>query len=748
MMLAPKRMTEEDLVSTVNSGFENSLGQPGGQIGDDRAKAWNYYLSKPLGNEEEGQSKVVTADVSEVVDSIMPNLLRLFTTADNLVSFDATSKEDVKAAAQESDYVNYVFFKQNAAFVILYTWFMDALIQKNGVVKAVWEDYESVTQERYHDLDDETFKVLKADEELELVEHEEETRTHMVPTPVPTGPAPIMPTMNGQAGPGPMPMMPPGPAGNPMGPPPGAPGPMGVAIVPMPVKVKYHTATFNRRAYSGRVCVYNVPVDEYRISNDSRDVDPCSARLVGQERDITRCELLEMGFSMKLVKSLSAGGEAKNDTAEKRAREDKYEETNETMPLDWSQEKVRVKEGYIKVDYDGDGYAELRQVMTSGSTLLMNETCDRQPFHVLCPTPLPHKHFGRSIAEKVMDVQEVSTTLLRQVLTNLYHTNNPGHAVWEQGIGEDTMDDLLDVRIGRVARFARPVSEAYSPMTVPFTAGATFPMLEYFDKVKRDRTGVHSDSEGLSPDALKNIQQSVMGQAMDLSRMKIEAIALNLAETGLKTLFLHIHELILKHQDKKAVVELRNEWVEVDPREWRTRKDMTVQIGLGIGTREQNMLHLSAIKEMQGEIVEKGGMNLLVTPQNIYRTAAEFVKNANLKNPELYFTDPGDKPAPPPNDEQAKLQAQAQQLQQRQQELDAEKAKNNQDKIELQAQMAALDAKQQQTQMLIDHQQQMSKLSVEHQRVENDLIVSMEKIRTQLTELELKYATDVPGSAV
>jgi hypothetical protein len=347
-----------------------------------------------------------------------------------------------------------------------------------------------------------------------------------------------------------------------------------------------------------------------------------------------------------------------------------------------------------------------------------------------------------------MDVQEVSTTLLRQVLTNLYHTNNPGHAVWEQGIGEDTMDDLLDVRIGRVARFARPVSEAYSPMTVPFTAGATFPMLEYFDKVKRDRTGVHSDSEGLSPDALKNIQQSVMGQAMDLSRMKIEAIARIFAETGLKTLFLHIHELILKHQDKKAVVELRNEWVEVDPREWRTRKDMTVQIGLGIGTREQNMLHLSAIKEMQGEIVEKGGMNLLVTPQNIYRTAAEFVKNANLKNPELYFTDPGDKAAPPPNDEQAKLQAQAQQLQQRQQELDAEKAKNNQDKIELQAQMAALDAKQQQTQMLIDHQQQMSRLSVEHQRVENDLIVSMEKIRTQLTELELKYATDVPGSAV
>jgi hypothetical protein len=771
-------MTEQELVSTVNNAFDSALGQPGGELGEERALAWKYYLSKQLGNEEEGQSKIVTADVSEVIDSIMPSLLRMFTTADNLVSFDPTSKEDVEAAAQESDYVNYVFFKQNPSFLILYTWFMDALIQKNGIVKAIWEDYESVTQERYHDLDDETFKVLKSDEELELVEHEVETREHMVPTPVPVGgpllasppgaPGPAAPPAGPMAAspmgqPGPMPP-PPGPMGGPAPvgmttsamPPPGAP-PMGlpamggmpqIQIIPMPVKVKYHTATFNRRAYEGRVCIYNVPVDEYRISNDAYGLDPCCGRMVGQEREITRGELLEMDFDLKLVKSLSGSTAEVKNTAEKREREDKTEETSEPVSLDWSQEKVVVKEGYIKVDYDGDGYAELRQVMTSGTTLMMNEICDRQPFHVLCPTPLPHKHFGRSVADKVMDVQKISTTLLRQVLTNLYYTNNPGHAVWEQGLGEDTMDDLLDTRIGRVARFARPVGESYQPMTVPFTAGATFPMLEYFDKVKRDRTGVHADSEGLSPDALKNIQQSVMGQALDISRMKIEAIARIFAETGLKNLFLHIHELILKHQDKKAVVELRGKWVDVDPREWRTRKDMTVKIGLGIGTREQNLLHLGAIKEMQSNIVEAGGMNLLVTPQNIYQTASEYVKNANLKDPKQFFTDPGDKPAPPPSQEAEKLKAQEQALQQHQQELDAAKAKLGNDKIELQAQMAALDAKKAQTQMLLDHQDAMEKLRQSAKADENRLIVDMEKIRTKLTELELQYRTDVPGSGV
>src|SRR3546814_4127730 len=111
------------------------MGAPGGDIATERAKAWDFYLSKPLGNEIEGQSHVVTSDVADVVDSIMPSLLRLFTTADNLVSFDPVGPEDGEAAEQESDYVNYVFFKQNPSFEIPYTWFFDALVQKNGIVK-------------------------------------------------------------------------------------------------------------------------------------------------------------------------------------------------------------------------------------------------------------------------------------------------------------------------------------------------------------------------------------------------------------------------------------------------------------------------------------------------------------------------------------------------------------------------------------------------------------------------------------
>mgnify|MGYP007011962562 CR=1 FL=1 len=412
-------------------------------------------------------------------------------------------------------------------------------------------------------------------------------------------------------------------------------------------------------------------------------LDPSTARMVGHETEKTRSELIEMGFDKAIVETLPTSNKGSWDSPEKIARRDRTDETSRDPIRDKSQDIIVLREAYMKIDADGDGRSELRQIFTAGNQILSNEVVDRQPFHVISPQPLPHKHFGRATAEKVMDVQEVSSTLLRQVLDNLYHTNNPGKNVWEQAIGETTLDDLLTTRIGRIARFNRPVNEAYSTDVVPFTAAASFPMVEYYDKVKRDRTGIGSDSEGLSPDALKNIQQSVMSQATDSGKMKVEAIARIFAETGIKSLMLHIHELLLKHQQKEQVVMLRNQWVTVDPRSWRTRMDMSVSIGLGIGTREQNLMHLEAIWSKQKDIVMNGGQGTLVTAENIYNTAAEIVRNSNRKNPEMFFTKVDT--IEPQTDPVAEQQMA---LAQRQQELDAQGLALKEQKMMIDAQNA------------------------------------------------------------
>lgn len=670
-----EKLTDEQIVSAVNQEFEYSICAPGGEIALEQAENHDYYLSKKFGNEDDEVSEVVTSDAAEVVDGMMPSLLRMFTTADNLVSFDPEGPGDEQKAEQESDYVSFVFFKRNPAFEILHNGFHDALVAKIGIFKAWWDKAENVSTETYEGLTDDELYDLASDDELEIVEREEREEF----------------------------------------------------IEEMGGKVKLHDVQFRRVADTGKVTVENVPPEEYRISSDARSLDPCKARMVGHEREVTRDELLGMGFDEDIVKELNADGGAITKPLAN-AREDKSDDQNKSgKSPDRSQDRIVLREAYIKIDADGDGRSELLQIFVAGETLLSMEPVDRQPFHMICPYPLPHKHVGRSAVDKVKDIQLVNSTILRQTLGNLYHTNNPGHGVWEQGLGETTMDDLLTTKVGRVVTFERPVGESYAPMTVPFVADASFQMLAYFDKQKADRTGISSDAEGLTPDSLKHVQKSVMAQSVDLSKMKVETVARIFAETGLKTLFMHIHELVLKYQQKPEIVRLRGRWVKVDPREWRQRYDMTINVGLGISTREQSMIYLDGIWQKQMEMVQGGGLNLTVKPKHIYNTAAEMVKNANYKMPEMFFQDPGDKDAPPQPSEADELKKRELALQEQQQKLDMERQ---------QVKAAELQLKSQEQQL--NHQREIITLEEKAREREDKYANANEKLRNDLLELRMQ----------
>lgn len=663
-------LTDEEIVSIVDSEFESAMGHDGGEISVERAKAWDYYLSKPLGNEVEGRSQVVTSDVADVVDSVMPSLLRLFTIDENLVNFEPVDGNDIALAEQESDTVNYVFFKeQDNAFMLLYTWFFDALVQKNGIVKCWYDESEIVTEETYNSLTEGELLNLLNDDELEPVERD--VRTEIIET---------------EFG---------------------------------PVEQEVHGVTFKRTSTKGRIKTENVPPEEFRISADTRTLNPNDARMVGHELELTRSDLISMGFDKDLVYSLPSTS-LNWETEEEISRYNKDDE-DQNPALKRANELVVVRESYIKLDLTGNGKVELRHVMTAGNELLLNESVDRQPFHIISPQPLPHKFFGRATAEKVMDVQAVNTTLVRQMLDNYYHTNNPGHAVWEQGIGDDTLDDLMTTEIGSIKRFAQRPSDSYMPITVPFVAGNAFTALEYFDKVKRDRTGVQADSDGLNPEQLKNIQQSVLTQANDLSRMKIETIARIFAETGIKSLFHHIHELIRKHQDFERVISLRGQIVPVDPREWKDRHNVTVNIGLGIGSKETKLLQLQAIWEKQLAFAQTNQMGLTVTPRNMFNTAAEIVKNAGMKDPNRFFSNPGDQLAPPQPDEMVQLQQQQLQVQQRQQQLDAQELQLKEMK------------------MMLDQQAKQRDRQQDDAHHNDEIMIELEKLRNAVTEMELKY---------
>lgn len=680
-------ITEEELTAIVSREFESAMGAGGTEISKERAEAWDYYLSKPFGNEIEGQSQIVTSDVSDVVDGIMPPLLSIFTTEDNLADFRPVGPEDVEAAQQESDYVNHVFFNQEDSFMLLYTWFFDALVQKNGVVKSWWDESEVVTRESYQSITDTELAELLDDEELEPVERDERT---------------IQQETVDQFG----------------------------NVVSVDVTV--HDVVFERRTTKGRWRAMNVPPEEYRISADARELDPSGARFVGQERDdVTRSELLEMGFDKKIVEGLPSSLELA-DTEEKISRRDRADEELSHFSSDKSQDFINLKEAYVKLDFDGDGRSELRQIFVAGNTVLSNEEVDKQPFHVISPKPLPHKHFGRSKAEEVQDLQKINSTLVRQTHDNLYHTNNPSHAVWEQAMTENTLDDMLTTRAGSIKRFGRPVNESYATISLPFTAQSSFDMIAYWDRIKRERSGIKPEGEGLTPDSLKHIQTSVLSQATEMSQQKVEAVVRIFAETGIKSLFLHIHELLQKHQRKEEVVELRNEFVAVNPQEWRTRKNMKVRIGLGVGTKLQNLIHLNSLWEKQMQAVQLGATDM-IAPKDLYNTGREIAKNSSLNNPDNYWTDPGGAPfGQTPQIQQA--QQIIQQLQQQLQDRDHQTKLREQE----------IDREKNQLQ----HQRELEKLVLEREKIDNELFAKMEELKNELTQMELKHNQNVPGSRV
>lgn len=674
------RMTDDELLALIASEEAGAMGgADSGELASARAKNLKYYLGEPFGDEQEGQSSVVIPDVAEVVDNLLPSLLRIFTSVENTVVFEPVGPEDEEVSQQESDYVNHVFWKENQGFLIIYQWLKDGLLQKNGFVQAVWDEAEAVEREEYEGLSDAEYDELLADEELTPLEHSEETELEFNEA-------------------------------------------LGLAL-----PVRKHDVAFERRSLQGNVVVEPVSPEGLLVSTDATLFSFHEVRFVAHKQLMTRADLIAMGIEKDLVLNLPAVHASKGDTEEEIARRHLSDETEGPVRVHKLLEQIEVLDSYPLVDYDGDGVAERRQVLRAGQELAINEPVDRHPFHAWTPIPLPHKFFGLCPADQAFPLQRIDSALVRQMLDNLYLTNQPRRAIWEEAIGDSTMDELLSSRVGGVIRTTRPPAEALQEQTVTFVAQAAFPMLEWLQAFRRRRTGVGEDVQGLNVESLKNIQTNVVAQSLDMARMQIEAIARVFAETGLKSLFLHIHEMLNKHQDRTKVVKLRNQWVKIKPTEWRDRTDMTVLVGLGAGTRDQKLLHLMSIAQLQEKIAGSPFANL-VQPQNVYNTAAQFVQNAEFRDPNVFFTDPASAPPQQPQsdpnaDALIAIQARQQQLDAQKQQLDAQKAQ-------------------------LDFQAKMEKQELEKQKVLSEIQQRHEELRAKLTELELKYGANVPGSVV
>lgn len=631
-----RKISDADLIAITDQHIRAAQGYMGGALSEARRRNVQYYLAKPEGDlappEVEGRSKVVSTDVADTVEWMLPSLLKIFTAGDTVVEFTPRQQDDEEAAKQATDYVNYVFYRQNPGFQLIYTWFKDALIERVGVLKVSWDTSTEDVRETYQGLTDQQLAMLAQDKQVEIVEHTAQ------PDP--------MAAAQMQAAP----------------PPPGQ--------LPQPVPM-LHDVVVTRSKPKNRVRIDAVPPEEFLISREAKTVH--EAAFVGHRLERTISDLKAAGY--KNVDDIGNDGDAAGalnaERIERRSYDDEqaYAFGMADSAGDDSQRWVWVTECYLRCDRNGDGVAELLKVVRAGGVILEECECDVSPFVALCPIPLPHRFFGLCPADQAIEPQKLKTSLWRASLDGLYHSiNGRTFAVDDQV----NMDDLLTSRPGGVVRVKQP--GAVGPlMEGKPDLGAAQAMMEYADTAKENRTGFTRYSQGNSADSLNKTATGI-NVITNRSDSRVELIARVFAETGFQDLFKLVLKLVSQHQDQATVARINGKWVNFDPREWRNQFDFTVNVGLGTGNKDQQVQHLMTLLQTQQQLAPLG----LVDPQHAYRAAAKLVEFLGFKQPELFFVDPSTKPpappAPPPPEvlkQQADQQAKQAEIQMRQQEQQA-----------------------------------------------------------------------------
>ena len=646
--MAKEKITEEDLVTRIREEITSSLGYMGDTISQQREMAMKYYYSLPFGNEVEGRSQYVDSTVQDTIEWIKPSLMRVFGSGDEMVKFNPHGPEDVAAAAQATDYVNHVFTKDNPGGEILYSWFTDALLSKNGIVKVWWDEYSEEKCEEYSNLSDIEFQYIIADEDVEVIEHSE--------------------------------------------------------IIEEETQEVYHDLVIKRSSYDGRVKIENVPPSEFLIARESKSIQ--DSRFVCHRVLKTLSELREMYPDKDLDhEDLKGGGDEMIDFSAERLERYSFDKSAEYWEGwgddSYGEEGLRtywLHESYLKTDFNNDGITELRKVCTVGSTVLANDEIDRIPFVSITPIKIPHKFFGLSIADVVMDLQLMKSTLMRTLMDNAYNQNYGRYAVLE---GQANLDDLLTQRPGGVVRVKSP--NAVMPLATPALEPYTFQMLEYLDSVRESRAGVNKNTQGINSDALtSHTTATAVNAVMTNAQSRIELIARQFAESGVKELMWLIYELVLKNQDKERVIMLRNEWVPVRPDMWSDKMDCTVSVALGNGSKDQQMMHLSQMIQFASQAMQ-GGLPI-VTQENMYNLGAALVKAMGYQNVDEFLTKP-----PPPQPQQPspddQLKQMEMQVKQKELEIKAADVQLKAAKIQQEAKRDAVDAHLKQEELNLEREQ-------------------------------------------
>lgn len=587
-------MTEGVLISQIEHLERQSSGYFSSEIATEQAMAMDYYLRRPFGTEEEGRSAVISSDVWDVVEGLTPVVLKPFVSTDDIVRFNPEGAEDEEAAEQESDYMNYIITQKNDVFSTLASWVKTGLLQKNGIVKYWWDKSRKSTIERYEGISDDLYAALLQEEGVTVLEHTERMDEGLNIDPA-----------TGQQIP-----------------------PENQHDVVLRVSSEYGEAKY---------CV--IPPEEFLINKDASSPNPQKATFVEHRTRKTLSDIRAMGYDVEDDISGESNGTDPRYSEQFNSRNRNEDMVSAGDSHDPSGREVVFREIFINVDFDGDGISELRKICIVGSTILLNEETEEIPFCAWTPYQQPFKFYGRCPADETTEIQLTKSVLWRQNLDNIYTINN-NRVFASEGVN---LYDLLDNQIAGVVRVKGDVVSNHV-MTAPISpiGGVIQPMIEYLDSAKENRTGFTRYNQGSDSDSLNKTATGIRIIA-EAGNERVNLISRSFAELGLKPLMLGLHGLCRRHATKEETVRLRGKWVTINPRNWKTRYDMSVSVGLGNSDMQMKMQAAQLMLDRQEKLMPSG----IVKPENLYNAAKKLAEAVGEKNPDKYFTSPVQKDGSP-----------------------------------------------------------------------------------------------------
>ena len=581
--LMPGDEIDDDmLVTLLAQENKAAIGYLSDQVSQDQDDNLERYLGMPYGDEEDGASNVMSFDVAEVVDWALPDLLEPFLSGDRIVEFEPNSKEDEAFCEQAGDLANHVFFVDNPGVVILHDVAKSAMIQKIGVLKTYWHEEECETEDEAKGLDPLAFDELQNDQSIKIIETTER------PINVAEEIAPAYP--------------------------------MGVAI----------DVKFKRVQDKSRVAIVAVPPEEFKVRQRASGLD--NPGYCCHETHKSRAELIAMDFDADLVMSASQSETSDEDTRRDTRYYDQSRRDDEGGPK--LSDELLLLEEYYSVDLNGDGREKLVQVFRVGKTLLSKEEVDYHPFDAWSPDRIPHRLIGQGLADKVKQTQRVKTVLTRQMLDNVYLANNPRMEVPESATGQNTIQDLLDYRIGGLIRTKQ--SGQLRPVETPDRSAVALQAITYMDTVREMQSGIVRNGQAISSEEIDPKSATESRRQDRNSQVRKRLMARMFAETLLVPVFRKILKLLVKYQDGTRTLKIAGDWVTMDPRSWNAELRATVYTGLGHSSKDEQLAATQLMIGVQTQAREIG----LVSEKHLWQSAKKLVSSLGWQNPEDYFLNP------------------------------------------------------------------------------------------------------------